>query len=657
MKAQTCFTFSATQPGSDDTIRQWVIYYGDGASASLTGNPAYDYHAYDAYFSQYQITAHAVTDGGTYDATYNVSVTNLPPTVCISGSESIDEGSTYTLGLSAADPGGDGPLTYCIQWGDGASQTLHDSPGSIGHIYADNSSYGYSLQVTVTDAYGASAYASRTVVVNDVPPSLGATGPSTVPEGSSYPLDLCWYDPGADTLTFGINWGDGSQIQTVSGDTGRVYHTFSITSGCCAYVCLTASDEDGTYTFNGEQITVNVGAPAAGYYMISGGGSGQGTSCDGSVQVKSEYAGQYVYGSPEDVVASALEGEVCVTDNGQTLSTRTFPDSGCFAVCPSYDGSGGYSVTVSFADTEYVCPCMGCCCHEVCASNEWTFTMEKLSVSVSATDPNASEAGPDPATFTANISGPISSDSPTLNVCYSMSGTATPTTDYTMSTASFTFTPGGSTSATATLTPLIDALVEGNENANMALNVPATVVAGAMTTAHAVIADDPPAMVGVTAVQSDAAEEGRRPAIFRFTRRKVNGGGFDNAPALDVSYALSGTATPDDAQASQLPPDDYLVLVGGEVVTPQIGLMHVTIPAGEDHVDVTMKPLNDPYNEGDETIVVSVLAEGYPVDPQATQAVATIKDLPIVVTVLGWVKPAKPTSGDIRVQFALICTF
>ena len=62
---------------------------------------------------------------------------------------------------------------------------------------------------------------------------------------------------------------------------------------------------------------------------------------------------------------------------------------------------------------------------EACAFYEWTFTMEKLSVSDSATDPNASEAGPAPATFTANISGPISSDSPTLNVCYSMSGTAT----------------------------------------------------------------------------------------------------------------------------------------------------------------------------------------------------------------------------------------
>ena len=140
-----------------------------------------------------------------------------------------------------------------------------------------------------------------------------------------------------------------------------------------------------------------------------------------------------------------------------------------------------------------------------------------------------------------------------------------------------------------------------------------------MTTAHdAVIADDPPAMVGVTAVQSDAAEEGRRPAIFRFTRRQVLMVEASTMHRRCHLMLFRAPPRPDDAQASQLPPDDYLVLVGGEVVMPQIGLMHVTIPAGEDHVDVTMKPLNDPYNnEGDETIVVSVLAEGYPVHPQA----------------------------------------
>ncbi len=132
---------------------------------------------------------------------------------------------------------------------------------------------------------------------------------------------------------------------------------------------------------------------------------------------------------------------------------------------------------------------------QVCASNEWTFTMEKLSVSVAATDPNASEAGPDPATFTANISGPISSDSPTLCVYYAMSGTATPTTDYTMDVSSFTFTPGGSTSATATLTPVRDDLNEGDETADLTLSVPTSVSAGATTKARVTIADDPVVIV------------------------------------------------------------------------------------------------------------------------------------------------------------------
>ena len=113
---------------------------------------------------------------------------------------------------------------------------------------------------------------------------------TTVPEGSSYPLDLCWYDPGADTLTFSINWGDGSDTQTVSGDIGRVYHRFKKQSGQCSSVSISATDEDGTYTFNGDQISVGVGpasssASGGGYYQITGDGSTCVTSLPADVMI------------------------------------------------------------------------------------------------------------------------------------------------------------------------------------------------------------------------------------------------------------------------------------------------------------------------------------------------------------------------------------
>ncbi len=589
-----------------------IIQYGDGdgASASLTGNPAYDYHAYDAYFSQYQITAHAVTDGGTYDATYNVSVTNLPPEVCISGADSVSEGSTYTLNLSASDPGGDGPLTYYVQWGDGASQTLHDSPGLIGHIYADNSSYGYSLQVTVTDAYGASAYASRTVVVNDVPPTLGASGPSTIPEGSSYPLDLCWHDPGADTLAFSINWGDGSDTQTVSGDTSRVYHRFRTPSGQCSCVSISASDEDGTYTFNGSQISVGVGpasssASGGGYYQITGDGYTCVTSLpsdvqiSGSLKLRSDYDTNddgvtevYInHGGPADTTCCSL------TNTTSVNSPADAPWYPCAWTC--FSVSSG-DMTFNSAAGTWTVPVH---LYATNGSQQWglrtyNFSASLLSVSVYASDDSASEVGPDTGTFTANISGPISSDSPTLCVYYTMSGTATPTADYTMSASSFTFTPGGSTSATATLTP--DGKSPEDKTAIMGLGVPTTVAAGAATTAEAVIAGLPLPVVSVVATQSDASEDNCRPAKFTFTRTGSTYGD------LAVYYSLSGSAVPGVGNGGGTYSPDTADYTGAGAAAN--GRYSITILDGSPSADLTLTPTNDFLFEGDESIVVEIAA-------------------------------------------------
>ncbi len=288
---------------------------------------------------------------------------------------------------------------------------------------------------------------------------------TTAPEGSSYPLDLCWYDPGADTLTFSINWGDGSDTQTVSGDVGRVYHRFRTPSGQCSCVSISASDEDGTYTFNGDQISVGVGpasssASGGGYYQITGDGSTCVTSLpadvmiSGALKLRSDYDTNdngvtkvYInHGGPADTTCCSLTNTTSVNS---PADAPWYPCAWtCFSVSSGdmtfNSGAGTWTVPVHLYATN--------------GSQQWplrtyNFSASLLSVSVSATDPNASEAGPDTGTFMASISGPISSDSPTLCVYYAMSGTATPTTDYTMDVSSFTFTPGGSTSATAILTP------------------------------------------------------------------------------------------------------------------------------------------------------------------------------------------------------------
>src|SRR5262245_59838474 len=81
-------------------------------------------------------------------------------------------------------------------------------------------------------------------------------------------------------------------------------------------------------------------------------------------------------------------------------------------------------------------------------------------VSIVATDANAAEAGLDPGTFTVTRTGATTA---ALTVSYTVAGTATAGSDYVALSGSLII-PLGSSSATITVTPIDDLLVEGPES-------------------------------------------------------------------------------------------------------------------------------------------------------------------------------------------------
>ena len=88
-------------------------------------------------------------------------------------------------------------------------------------------------------------------------------------------------------------------------------------------------------------------------------------------------------------------------------------------------------------------------------------------VSITATDPTATEAGPTTGLFTVSRTG--STVSP-LPVNYTVSGTATVGTDYQALSGSVTI-PAGSTLTTITVTPIDDSLVEPDETVTVTLSL------------------------------------------------------------------------------------------------------------------------------------------------------------------------------------------
>ncbi|MBL8397319.1 MAG: hypothetical protein JNL84_04110, partial [Candidatus Accumulibacter sp.] len=190
----------------------------------------------------------------------SLTVNNAAPSLTLSGNATTNEGATYTLNLVGSDPAGSNdPLNYSIDWGDGtAVQNLTAAQlaalgGNVSHSFADDqdgpvNSTPRSIQVTVSDGDGGSTQQTKAVNVNNVAPTLGATGAATATAGVSYSLSLANYvDPGADTLAANglrVNWGDGTS--TTYSALGVVNHIYAAAGPNTIRVSLT--DEDGSYS-------------------------------------------------------------------------------------------------------------------------------------------------------------------------------------------------------------------------------------------------------------------------------------------------------------------------------------------------------------------------------------------------------------------------
>ncbi len=220
-------------------------------------------------------------------------------------------------------------------------------------------------------------------------------------------------------------------------------------------------------------------------------------------------------------------------------------------------------------------------------------------VTVTATDPTASEGGPDTALFTVTRSGGDFSQA--LTVSYSLGGTADYGPDYSLTpTATSVTIPAGQASATITLTAVDDTEAEPTESVLLTLAEGAGYTVGSPASAAVSILDNEPPVVSITATDPDAAEAGPDSGTFTVTRLG------SLSAALTVSYTVSGTAAAGG---------DYQALSGS-----------VVISAGAASAPVVVTPLDDSLVEWRETVVATLTAgAGYQVSSPSTASV-TISD-------------------------------
>ena len=203
-------------------------------------------------------------------------------------------------------------------------------------------------------------------------------------------------------------------------------------------------------------------------------------------------------------------------------------------------------------------------------------------LSIAATQPNASKAGPTNGIFTVSRTG---STATALTVPYTITGSAANGVDYTSLPGSVTL-GAGAASAQIVVTPIPDTIVQPTLTVTLAISAPAGALLGAPSSATVSIANTnippPPATLSIVATQPNASKAGPINGIFTVSRVG------STTSALTVPYTIAGTANNGV---------DYVALLGS-----------VTLAAGATSVNIVLTPIPDMLVNPTLTAIVTITA-------------------------------------------------
>ena len=167
-----------------------------------------------------------VTDEGGESASDSVTITvvNVPPNISnvTVSPRPVAEGGSGTITVTATDPAGvNDPLTYSFDCDDNASFEIGPQPGnSASCTFTEGPSQ--TVNVRVEDDDQGVAEDDIAVPVSNVAPNVDAGDDATINEGETFVSSGAFSDPGADSWTATVDYGDGSGTESL-GLSGRAF--------------------------------------------------------------------------------------------------------------------------------------------------------------------------------------------------------------------------------------------------------------------------------------------------------------------------------------------------------------------------------------------------------------------------------------------------
>ena len=141
--------------------------------------------------------------------TANVIVDNALPILTVSGSATGTEGNEITVAGSYDDPGPDDTHTVLWEVNSDNGQTVpagNDSAIS----FTPNDDGNYFVSYTVTDNDGGESSETITIAVENASPTIAVAETAELNEGDTLTLGGSFADPGNDTWTATVEYGDGT---------------------------------------------------------------------------------------------------------------------------------------------------------------------------------------------------------------------------------------------------------------------------------------------------------------------------------------------------------------------------------------------------------------------------------------------------------------
>ena len=261
--------------------------------------------------------------------TLNYVASNTAPVVSAGADAAISEGVTFSQNGSFTDPDANS-WTATVDYGDGSGVqplTLVGKTFALSHLYTDNGTFNATVTINDGTATGSDVVV---VTVNNVTPVVSA-GPDF--NGAALSQAGSFTDPGADTWTATVDYGDGAGVQSLAlvGKTFTLSHTY-VGSGTYTVTVTVTDDDTGV---GSDEVVVNVantapvvsaGADAA----ISEGGtfSQNGSFTDPDAN---SWTATVDYGDGSGVQPLTLVGKTFTlshlyTDNGTFNATVTVND-------------------------------------------------------------------------------------------------------------------------------------------------------------------------------------------------------------------------------------------------------------------------------------------------------------------------------------------